>query len=114
MRSPLAESLLGLLLIPAPGQAQVDHLQVLEPPRLVDCKSYDRPLFRDLSFQLKRGQRLGITGPNGCGKTTLLRILLDLQKCIAGNLPNNPLLIPQELTKCRHALAGVLLHFAKN
>jgi ATP-binding cassette subfamily F protein 3 len=39
-------------------------------------KAYDRPLFKDLTFSLKRGQRLGIMGPNGCGKTTLLKILL--------------------------------------
>ena len=39
-------------------------------------KSYDRPLFTKLSLTLERGKRLGIMGPNGCGKTTLLRILL--------------------------------------
>ncbi len=39
-------------------------------------KSYDRPLFKDLSFTLHRGKRLGIMGPNGSGKTTLLRVLL--------------------------------------
>ena len=40
-------------------------------------KAYgDKPLFEDLSFELQRGKRLGIMGPNGCGKTTLLRILL--------------------------------------
>jgi ATP-binding cassette subfamily F protein 3 len=39
-------------------------------------KSFDKPLFTNLSFSLPRGKRLGIMGPNGCGKTTLLRILL--------------------------------------
>ena len=37
------------------------------------AKAYDQPLFKDLSFSLKRGQRLGIMGANGSGKTTLLR-----------------------------------------
>jgi ATP-binding cassette subfamily F protein 3 len=39
-------------------------------------KSFDRPLFKDLSLDVTRGQRWAILGPNGCGKTTLLRCLL--------------------------------------
>ena len=48
------------------------------------AKAYDRPLFRELTFDLKRGQRLGILGPNGSGKTTLLRILLGDDKPDSG------------------------------
>lgn len=40
------------------------------------AKSFDRPLFRDAAFQIGRGQRWAVLGPNGCGKTTLLRCLL--------------------------------------
>ena len=32
-------------------------------------------LFDDLDFTLHRGDRLVVVGPNGCGKTTLLRVL---------------------------------------
>jgi ATP-binding cassette subfamily F protein uup len=36
----------------------------------------EKPLIRDFSFYLTRGDRVGIIGPNGCGKTTLLNLLL--------------------------------------
>ncbi len=35
-----------------------------------------RDLVKDLSFILARGNRLGIVGPNGTGKTTLIKLLL--------------------------------------
>ncbi len=34
-----------------------------------------RPLFHDVSFQVRRGQRIFLLGPNGCGKTTLLKVM---------------------------------------
>jgi ATP-binding cassette subfamily F protein uup len=36
-----------------------------------------KPLVDGFSLELQRGDRLGIIGPNGCGKTTLLRLLLE-------------------------------------
>jgi ATP-binding cassette subfamily F protein 3 len=56
------------------GQVRRAGDVVLDADRI--SKAYDNPLFTDLSFSLPRGKRLGIMGPNGCGKTTLLRILL--------------------------------------
>ena len=51
------------------------------------AKSFDeKKLFSGLNFDLKRGQRLGIMGPNGCGKTTLLKILLGEETATAGRV----------------------------
>ena len=39
-------------------------------------KSYgDRPIVRDFSIRIQRGDRIGIVGPNGSGKTTLINML---------------------------------------
>ncbi len=38
------------------------------------------PLFSHLNFKLKKGERLGITGPIGAGKSTLLSILTGLNR----------------------------------
>jgi len=54
---------------------QVSGNEVLVAENL--SKAFDRPLFRDVRLDLRRGERLFLLGPNGCGKTTLLKILSD-------------------------------------
>ena len=42
----------------------------------IDYSINNKTIIRDLSLLLTRGDKLGIIGPNGCGKTTLVRLLL--------------------------------------
>ena len=45
-----------------------------------------KEIFRDISFQLERGQRLVIVGLNGAGKTTLLRSILGITPLNSGSV----------------------------
>ncbi len=51
------------------------------------AKAYPgHPLFSDLTFEILAGQKIGLIGPNGCGKTTLLRLLIGEEPPDAGTL----------------------------
>lgn len=59
------------------------HAQMLEmPDGSVDIDkvsfSYrpDTPLLQDITIQVKPGQRIAIVGPTGCGKTTMINLLM--------------------------------------
>ncbi len=44
----------------------------------------ERTLFTDLTFQVKKKQRVLLIGPNGCGKSTLIKLLLGRTEPTAG------------------------------
>jgi ATP-binding cassette subfamily F protein 3 len=50
----------------------------------------DLTLFEDLTFDLLNGERLGITGPNGTGKSTLLNLALNRLEPSTGKIRIGP------------------------
>jgi heme exporter protein A len=52
----------------------------------LECERGGRTLFRELSFAVKSGELMRIAGPNGSGKTSLLRMLCGLLTPGAGEV----------------------------
>ncbi len=61
-------------------------------PLLINLKnvhfafSEDRPVLRGVSFELREGERLGLIGPNGSGKTSLFQVIMGLLKAKSGKI----------------------------
>lgn len=52
----------------------------------LSCARGGVPLLEGVNFTLTAGQALVLRGPNGCGKTTLLRTVAGLQPALAGQI----------------------------
>ncbi|GEM09995.1 mitochondrial ABC transporter ATM [Rhodotorula toruloides] len=46
----------------------------------------DRPIFRDVSFTIPAGKKVGIVGPSGCGKSTVFRLLFRFYEPSMGKI----------------------------
>ena len=62
----------------------VDRLRELVPGAA--ARHTDFWALRDISFQLEKGETLGIVGPNGCGKSTLLQVVSGILQPTAGRV----------------------------
>jgi ABC transport system ATP-binding/permease protein len=57
------------------------------------CKSYgDRDIIKDFTLRIQRGDRIGIVGANGTGKTTLIRMLTGETQPDSGKVTLSPTL----------------------
>ncbi|WP_417665219.1 ABC transporter ATP-binding protein [Pseudidiomarina sp.] len=50
----------------------------------LDLSFADKPILKDFSLTLQRGDKIALVGPNGCGKSTLIRVLIGQQNVDAG------------------------------
>lgn len=70
----------------------------------IDVAYGSESVLHDVSFEVKAGELLSILGPNGVGKTTLFRCILNLMKPLKGtiSLDGKDILhiTPRELTRC--------------
>ena len=65
----------ALNLVDPKGKVVLEHVDFSYSP--------DKPLIQDLNVSVRPGQRIAIVGPTGCGKTTLINLLMrfyDVQK----------------------------------
>lgn len=59
--------------------------------RILQCKGLSvgygrRPVAQNINFSMDAGVYLGVVGPNGCGKTTLLKTILGILRPLGGTL----------------------------
>ena len=94
------------------SEAQMSGRLVIDAEGL--SKSYgERPIVRDLSLRVLRGDRLGLVGANGAGKTTLVNLLTGALAPDAGRVRLGANVAMATLDQNRAALdpADTLAHF---
>ena len=68
----------------------------------------DTPIIRDFSLTVQRGDRVAFVGPNGVGKTTLIRILMGEITPDTGSIKHGTNLVPAVFDQTRAQLDGDL------
>lgn len=71
---------------------EAEHAAALQPDGHVQLQDVsfrylpDRPLIEGLSLDVQPGQRIAIVGPTGCGKTTLINLLMRFYDVNSGSI----------------------------
>ena len=56
----------------------------------VTKKFGSKTLFKDVTFSINSGEKIGLIGPNGCGKTTIINMILDKEPLTSGEIWKTP------------------------
>ena len=72
----------------AHGRVPLHMMEIIEPIEVssVDAAYDDLPVVRGVSFQVRRGEFVGLIGPNGSGKSTLIRVISKILKPNKGSV----------------------------
>jgi ATP-binding cassette subfamily F protein uup len=105
-------------------QLRIERRERRERPGQVDLKAQDAapsgklvfeaseawfgfgngPVIADFSTRIMRGDRIGIVGPNGCGKTTLIKLLMGELEPTRGSIRRGTSLMPAYFDQQRATL----------
>ena len=85
-------------------------LKVFEVQKSFETESHPVEVLRGVSFELKRGESLAVTGPSGSGKSTLLHLIGMLDRPTSGTIRidgKEPYTLPEpELARFRNDTIG--------
>jgi ATP-binding cassette subfamily C protein len=81
-------------IVEAPDALEIDEIRELVFDRVSFAYPQDhgprgREIIRNLSFEIKKGEKIGITGESGIGKSTVIRLLLRFWEPSAGEIRIN-------------------------
>lgn len=80
----------------------------------VQVKYNQKPIFEKISFEIENGDRIAITGKNGAGKSSLLKLIMGDEIEYTGNLKKVNDIKISYVSQSTEQLKGTLKEFAKN